>query len=98
MEKYINYVNEFQEWNEYWLFFIENNLKSEHNLTQDNIEHILDFVWRNKKKYKKIGLKTILEKAESWNKKLIENASSKDNEVEWEDYEVIKDFWDGLRW
>ena len=98
MEKYIKYINEFQEWNEYWKYFVEYNLQKEENtLTQDQIEHCLDFVWRNKKKYKTIWLKTILEKVESWNKKLIEQASSKDNEIEWEDYEVIKDFGDGFR-
>ena len=70
MKKYIDYVNNFQEWNEYGLFFIENNLQEENSLTQDNIEHILDFVWRNRKKYTWISCDTILKKAEAWNKKL----------------------------
>ena len=97
MHKYIKYINEFQEANEYWLFFIENNLKQENNLSQDDIEHILDFVWRNKKKYKSIWLSTILEKANKWNRELIEKASSKDNEVSWVDYKIIKDFKDWFK-
>jgi len=100
MEKYIEYVNEFQEWNEYWIYFIENQLKKylENNEeNQTDIEHILDFLYHQKKKYKTIWYKTILEKAEAWNKKLIEQASSKDDEIEWVDYKTIKDFWDWFK-
>ena len=102
MKKYIEYINKFQEWNKYWIYFIENNLgdwtyKDKGNmktLTQTEIEHILDFLFSEKKIYKSIWLKTILEKTNSWNKKLIEKSSSKDNEIQWEDYEVVKDFGD----
>lgn len=104
-KEFIEYINQFQEWNEYWLFFIENNLKDwkytekkvEKSLTQSEIEHVLDFLYATKKKYTWINLGTILKKADSWNKKLIANASKKDNEIEWEDYEVIKDFKDWFR-
>jgi hypothetical protein len=92
MNKYIQYVNEFQEWNEYWIYFVEYNLQKENNLTQNQIEQILDFVWRNKKKYKTIWIQSILEKSIKWHKKLIDNASSKDNEIAWKDYEIIKEW------
>ena len=59
MEKFKKYINEFQEWNEYGIYFIENNLQKENTLPQDQTEQILDFVWRNKKKYKSLWLKTI---------------------------------------
>jgi hypothetical protein len=94
--KYLEYINRFQEWNEYWIYFIENNFK-EWELSQSQIEHCLDFVYSNKKKFKKIWLKTILEKADAWSKKIQDNASKTDNEIEWVDYEVVKDFWDWFK-
>lgn len=104
MKKYIEYVNRFQEWNEAWIYFVENKLwdwsykdwKEIKTLSQTDIEHILDFVYSTKKFYKTIGLKTIYEKAEKWNKEL-QKLWSKDDEIEWEDYEVVKDFWDGFK-
>ena len=99
MEKYIEYVNKFQE-NEYGLFFIDNQLKKylETNIeNQNEIELILDFIYSEKKIYKSIWYKTILEKEKAWNKKLQLQASKKDNEVEWVDYEVKKDFWDWFK-
>jgi len=56
MEKYIEYVNKFQE-NEYGLFFIDNQLKKylETNIeNQNEIELILDFIYSEKKIYKSI--------------------------------------------
>ncbi len=100
MEKYIEYVNRVHEWNVNEVDFINNQLKKHLDSNQENqteIEHILDFLYSTKKSYKNIGYKTILEKTNAWNKKLIESASSKDSEVEWVDYEVVKDFWDGFR-
>jgi len=62
------------------LYFIENNLDD--SLSQNEIEHILDFVYSNKKKYAKISNKTILEKANKWTKELQERASKNNLEIE----------------
>ena len=65
MNKYIQYVNEIQGGNEYWIYFIENQLKKylkDNKEDQTEIEHILDFVYSNKKIYKSIWYKTILKK------------------------------------
>ena len=99
MKKYIEYVNRYQEWNEYWLYFIENQLKK-HLLTnqedQTEIEHILDFVYSTKKSYKNIWYKTILEKTKARDKKL-QALASKDVEEIWVDYEVVHDFGDWFK-
>ena len=99
MQKYIDYVNKFQEWNEFWLNFITNQLKKhlvDNQENQTEIEEILDFLYSTKKFYKTIWYKTILEKTKAWHKKLAK-LESKDNEVEWIDYETIKDFWDWFK-
>jgi hypothetical protein len=103
-QEFIQYVNKFQEWNEYWLYFIENNLwdwkykdwKEIKTLSQTETEHILDFLYSEKKKFK-LWLKTILEKTNAWNKKLIARASKKDNELEWVDYSIEYDFKDWFK-
>lgn len=55
MKKYIDYVNKFQEANEFWFYFIENQLKKhlvDNEENQTEIEEILDFVYSTKKYYK----------------------------------------------
>jgi len=98
LEKYRKYVIEFQEGNEAGLFFIDNQLSKYLESNQENqseIEHILDYLYSTNKKFE-IGYKTIKEKSRKWAKKLSENIDNSD-EIEGEDYEVIKDFKDGFR-
>lgn len=95
MNKYIQYVNEIQGGNEYWIYFIENQLKKylkDNKEDQTEIEHILDFVYSNKKTYKSIWYKTILKKANAWTEKLIKNAPNINDEKDWA-IEIIKE-WD----
>jgi len=94
---FIEYINIFQEWNEFWLYFIEKFWDELEKYNQTDIEHILDFLYSTKKKYKSIWIKTILEKANSWSKKLQEQASKKDNEIEWVDIKTAYDFWDWFK-
>lgn len=74
MNKYINFVNEFHEWNALSLEFIDNQLAKhlkENEENQTEIEIILDFLYLNQEtEISKIGYKTILEKTEKWYKKL----------------------------
>lgn len=96
MEKYLQYIKEFQENNKAGLFFVENQLKKhlENNPeNQTEIEHILDFLYSTKKVYKNIGYSTIKEKADKWSVEL-QKVSVKDNEKEGVDYEVIKEWSD----
>ena len=99
MNKYLKYIKEFQGDNEYGKYFINNQLKVYLESNQENqsdIEHILDFVYSNKKIYKSISYKTMLEKANAWTKKLNAKASKKDTEKQGKDYEVIKK-WRGYK-
>ena len=89
--KYLQYIKEFQEDNKAGKYFVENQLKKHLETNPENqteIEHILDYLYSTRKKFK-VGYKTIKEKADKWSKKLQET-SSKDNEVEGTDYEVVK--------
>jgi len=93
--KYIQYVNEFHEWNQLEIDFINNQLvkylqKNEENQTE--IEHILDYLYNNNIDISKIWYSTIKEKAEKWNKKL-QSVNINDNEEVWKDFEIIKE-WD----
>lgn len=63
---------------------------------QNDIEHILDYLFANQIDISKIWYKTILEKANKRTKKL-QSLSSKDNEEEWVDYAVDLDFWDWFK-
>ena len=100
MQKYINYINEFQEGNVIWLKFIKNQLKKHldsHNEDQTEIEHILDYLYSNPTvDISKIWYKTIAEKANKWNKKLQENVDMSD-EVVGVDYNIVLDFWDWFK-
>ena len=92
MEKYIKYIDEFQDGNEYGKYFLENQLSQHIKTGSENstdIEHILDFVYSCKKKYKNLGYSTILEKANAWSKKLQASASSKEKEKEGVDIETV---------
>ena len=42
-------------------------------------------------------IKDYLEKSNAWHKKIIKQASSKDNEIEWKDYKTVKDFLNGFK-
>ncbi len=97
MKKYIQYVNEFQDNNKFGLYFIENQLEKHLETNEENqteIEHILDYLYSTKKKFK-IGYKTIKEKADKWSKKLQET-KIKDDEKENKDYKIIKK-WKGFK-
>lgn len=98
IQYYTDYVNRLHEWNENELYFINNQLKKhlQGPENQTEIEHILDFLYSTKKSYKNIWYKTILAKTIAWDKKLQE-LSSKDNEIEWIDYEVVHDFNDWFK-
>ena len=99
MDKYIKYINEFHNWNSNEIYFIENQL-AKHLETekedQTEIEHILDFLYDTKKTLNKIWYKTILKKADARTKQLLKK-TTKDNEKKWEDYEIVKDFWDWFK-
>ena len=100
MKNYIEYIKQFHNWNQNEIDFVNNQLTKyllENEEDQTEIETILDFLYSNPKKdLSKIGYKTILEKTEKWHKKL-QSVSSKDNEKEWVDYEVVLDFKDGFK-
>ncbi len=97
MQKFIDYINNFHEWNENEIYFVKNQLqKHTDEVSQTEVEHILDFLYSTKKAYKKLWYKTILEKANKRMKKLQEK-EVKDKEIENTDYTVEKDFWDGFR-
>ena len=99
MQKYLNYVAQLHENKQNEIDFINNQLAKHLKTEQENqteIEHILDFLFATDKSYKNIWYKTILEKAIAWDKKL-QSLSSKDEEIEWVDYEVVYDFWDWYR-
>ena len=100
MKKYIEYVKEFHNGNQNEIDFINNQLAKhlkEHEENQTEIEHILDFLYSTGRKYKQVWYKTIKEKADAWSKKLQEQASSKDDEIKWEDYSVECDFGDWFK-
>ena len=95
MDKYIQYVQEFQEWNSKWIEFINNQLKK-HLLTetenQTEIETILDYLYSNQDvDISKIWYKTVLWKTNKRHLKL-SKLSSKNEEIEWVDYDVVLDF------
>lgn len=100
MQKYIQYVTEFHEGNELWLKFVNKQLPKyleKNTENQTEIEHILDYLYNNQHvDTSQIWYKTISKKAEKWTKKLMENADTSD-EVQWKDYEVVHDFWDGYK-
>ena len=100
MNKYIQFVNEFHEWNKAEIDFLNKQLVKHLLTNQENqteIETILDFLFANKDKdLSKCWYKTILEKTEKWHKKL-QSLSITDNEKVWEDYQIVKDFWDGFK-
>jgi hypothetical protein len=92
------YIKEFQDNNEYGIYFLDNiDLdKSKVKVTQWDMEHILDFVWSNKKKYSRLNYSTVLEKANSWTKKLQERARKTNIEEVW-DTELIKELWEWFK-
>jgi len=100
MQKYIQYIIEFHNSNPVEIDFIKNHLKKyleTHEENQTEIETILDYLFSNTKvDISKIGYTTILKKTEKWHKKL-QSVAIKDTEIEWEDYEVYMDFWDGFK-
>ena len=100
MQKYLDFVREFHENNENGIAFVSNQLKKhllENPENQTEIETILDFLYSNPKTdISKIGYATILAKTDKWHKKL-KSVAIKNDETEWIDYEVVKDFGDGFR-
>ena len=100
MEKYINYVREFHENNEQGLFFVKNQLKKHLETNEENqteIETMLDYLYSNQSvDISQIWYKTILQKTNKRHKKL-QSVATKDQEVEWEDYEVYHDYWDWFK-
>ena len=101
MKKYLDFVREFQNDNEFGKYFIENQLtkhleKNPENQTE--IEHILDYLYSTKKKFELVGYKTISEKAMKWSEKLQNSASIKNKEIEDKDFSVVKEWKkDGFR-
>lgn len=94
--KYIKYINEFQEWNSKWIEFVEDILVKylETNIeNQNDIEHILDFLYEKQDlDISQIWYETILEKANSFFTKRNLNAPKINEEKEWA-VEIIKE-WD----
>jgi len=98
--KYLTYIREFQEDNEFGKYFVENQLAKHLKSNpedQTEIEHILDYLYSTKKIFKLVGYKTIAEKAKKWSENLQKQASKKDKESEGKDYKVIKKWRDGFR-
>ena len=99
MEKYIKFINEFHEWNQIEIDFINNQLSKhlkDNNENQDEIEQILDYLYSKKSNISKIWYKTILEKSKKWHESLTK-LSSKNDEIVWEDYEIVLDFKDWFK-
>ena len=99
MKKYLQLIKEFHENNPVEIYFVKNHLVKhldDNTEDQTEIESILDYLYSEKPDISKIWYKTILEKTKKWHKKL-QAVSSKDTEKAWEDYEIVKDFWDGFR-
>jgi hypothetical protein len=100
MNKYLQFIKEFHNNNQREIDFINNQLSRYLKESQENqteIENILDYIYSNPRSdISKIWYKTILEKTEKRHKKL-QSVSSKDNEVEWKDYEIILDFKDWFK-
>ena len=99
MQKYINFINEFHEWNQIEIDFINNQLFKHlinNNENQDEIEQILDYLYSKKSNISKIWYKTILEKSKKWHESLTK-LQTKDDEIVWEDYEIVLDFKDWFK-
>jgi len=100
MKKYLTYISEFHNSNPVEIEFVNNHLKKHLEKNPENqteVETILDYLYSNQKvDISKFGYQIALEKTEKWHKKL-QSVSSKDNEVEWKDYEVFLDFWDWFK-
>ena len=99
MKKYLDFIREFHDNNPIEIEFVNNHLKKHlvnNPENQNEIEQILDFLYSEKIDISKVWYTVLLEKTEKWHKKL-QSVSSKDNEVEWTDYETYLDFWDGFK-
>ena len=99
MQYYLDYINRLHDWKQIEIDFINNQLKKhliDNQENQTEVEEILDFLYSNDIDISKIGYKTILEKTQKWHKKLAK-LEVVDEEVEWVDYEVSLDFWDGFK-
>ena len=93
--KYLKFIEQFHDNNPIEIEFIKTQLKWDES--QDEIEHILDFMFSNKhKKLEWLSYKLILAKTKKWDIQL-QKVSSKDNEISWTDYEVYMDFNDGFK-
>lgn len=97
MNKYVQYVQEFQENNKSGLYFVNTILPKwllENQEDETEIEHILDYLYNNQRvDISKIGYKTIKEKSDKWNKKL-QSIKVKDDS---DGIETILDFGDGFK-
>ena len=95
MQKFIQYIQEFQDNNEKWLYFVKNILpKVDVEVSDTEVEHILDYLYSNQKvDITKIGYKTIKEKADKWNTKL-QTIKVKDDS-DW--IEIVLDFKDWFK-
>ena len=100
MNKYLQYVLEFQENNQNGIDFVNNQLNKhlvENTENQTEIETILDYLYSNQSvDISKIWYKTILWKTEKRHKKL-QSVATKNDETEWVDYEVFLDYGDGFK-
>lgn len=100
MNKYIQYINEFQESNVKWINFINNTLsiylKDWNKENQTDIEHILDYIYSNQDKEFNFNYTHLLNKANKWTKKLIESTVKTNDEEEWAT-EIIKEFENGFK-
>jgi len=99
MKKYIEYINQFHEWNQIEIDFINKKLVKhliENEENQTEIETILDYLYTKKPDISKVWYKVLLEKTEKWHKKL-QSVSIKDNEVVWVDYDIVLDFKDWFK-
>ena len=92
---YLQFIEQFHENNPVEIDFVKTQLKGWES--QDEVEHILDFMYSNKhKKLEWLSYKLMLAKTKKWDIQL-QKVSSKDNEIVWIDYEIYLDFGDGFK-
>ncbi len=95
-QDYLQYIEEFHGNNSDEILFI-NSLDDKESYKSTDIEHILDFMFSTNKSFNwVIWYKTILQKANKWMNTLNRNTVIKDGEVEWVDYETVKEWEKGF--
>ena len=90
------YIQEFHESNAFELTFIDKYSEQIKEITQTELEEILDFLYSNKEKdFTQIWFKTILDKKNKWHKTLSKKSTT--TEIEGIDFETTLDFKNGFK-